>query len=61
MYEPWYDETRPMPRTPCCDAPPMLLDSTTRDPGGSRWECGECHRVYCWSTLMEHARQKVKT
>lgn len=20
--------------------------------GGSRWKCGKCHRVWCWTSLL---------
>lgn len=52
MYEPWNNGEYRV--TPCCNANALILDNT--QPGGphwSRWECDECHRVWCWGSLVK--------
>lgn len=41
-------------KTPCCGGNAWLLDNMLNDaPGGSRWECDKCHRVWCWSSMIK--------
>lgn len=49
---PWeYGEQR---KTPCCGSDAWLLDNTLNNsPDGSRWECADCHRVWCWSSMIK--------